>query len=389
MLRGTTALYILAGLALAGATAAAPNTKTTLTCDGQWHTVRAVDVTQDYGDFDSLNAVSGLSSSDVWAVGQYHDFSGTDYDQTLAEHWDGASWKVISTPPPSRSISILFGVSASGPNDVWAVGYEHDVGETYRTLIEHWDGRAWTIVQDGTQQGWLSSVVAIGPSDVWAAGSTDYIGSGLVEHWDGKTWTATLIADGVFLRGIAAINSSDVWVVGQRARNGSGDHTYAAHFDGGKWTRVHTPSPLRQHDIDQNWLTSVAAPASNDVWAVGVTRDPDYGIPDRTLAEHWDGSAWHVVHTPKLRQTGNDFWGVAAAAPNVWAVGSVGTDPNFAPLGEMWDGTSWSRVKTPSPGSLLSVSAIPGSLDLWATGNRVKQDLYIGTLVEHLCTTDN
>ncbi|HEY3777744.1 MAG TPA: hypothetical protein VGL35_06775 [Rhizomicrobium sp.] len=356
------------------------------TCDGNWKTVRGRDVTRAYGDFNSLNAVAALASDDVWAVGQFRQFAGTDYDQTLAEHWNGTKWKVVPMPSPSLPLAVLAGVAATGPHDIWAVGYEQAVGQSYRTLIEHWDGNAWTIVEDGSNQGWLTSVVALGPSDVWAAGSTDYIGSGLVEHWDGHSWTPTLLADSVFLRGIAATTGNDIWVVGQHARNGDGDHTFAAHFDGTRWTRVPTPNPLRQNDIDQNWLTSVAALASDDVWAAGVTRDPDYGIPDHTLSEHWDGNAWQVVHTPHLHQRASDFWSIAALSTGLSAVGSTGSDPNFSPLSEAWNGTSWNHVKTPSSGSLLGLASIPANSELWAVGNRIKQNLYTGTLVEHLCS---
>ena len=158
-------------------------------CDGRWHTVRAVDVTRQLGDFNSLNAVAALSSTDVWAVGQWQRFSGTDYSHALVEHWDGTSWAVMQTPHPSLAISILFGVAALSSNDVWAVGYEESLISGYRTLIEHWDGSAWSIIQDGTHEGWLTSVTAIAPDDVWAVGSTNYIGQGLIEHWDGTTWT--------------------------------------------------------------------------------------------------------------------------------------------------------------------------------------------------------
>lgn len=357
------------------------------TCDGQWHTVHAVDVVQDYGDFNALNAVAALSPTDVWAVGQFHDFDLNDYDQTLAEHWNGTKWKVVPTPTPSLPISVLWGVAGSSSTDVWAVGYERGGSYDYSTLIEHWDGNQWTIVQDAAYEGWLTSVVAIASDDVWAVGSTDYIGYGLLEHWDGSQWTETLLPDASFLRAVTAISQNDVWAVGQKPRNGDGDHTFAVHFDGTNWTHVHTPSPLRQHDIDQNWLTSVTALASDDVWASGITRDPDYGILDRTLSEHWDGNQWSVVHTRRLgKDVGNDFWATSAlASGDIWAVGSVGNDPNFKTLSEQWNGTSWTRLKTGSSGALLALAAIPSTQELWATGYRVKQNLYTGTLIEHLC----
>jgi len=286
-------------------------------CDGRWHTVPAVDVTRQVGDFNSLNAVAALSSTDVWAVGQWRRFAGTGYNHALVEHWDGTSWTVIPTLHPSMAISILFGVAALSSNDVWAVGYEEDLTTGYRTLIEHWDGSTWTIVQDGTSEGWLTSVTAIAPDDVWAVGSTNYIGQGLIEHWDGTAWTETLLQDAVFLRSVTAINQNDVWAVGQLPHDGDGDYTYAVHFDGSSWTQAPTPSPLQRHTIDQNWLTSVTALASDDVWAAGIMRDPDFGILDRTFTEHWDGSTWTVVPTPRQGDNvNNDFWGIMAFDPS-------------------------------------------------------------------------
>ncbi|HEY2447018.1 MAG TPA: hypothetical protein VGI20_14880 [Rhizomicrobium sp.] len=384
---GLLSLAGVTGLLIASASASPVDGVSPLICDGQWHTVRAVDVTKQYGDFNSLNAMAALSSSDVWAVGQFRQFALNDYDQTLAEHWNGTKWKVIPTPTPAKPISILWGAAAISPQDVWAVGYERDVGSGYYTLIEHWDGKKWTIVQDASGQGWLTSVAAVSSTDVWAVGSTDYIGHGLIEHWDGKSWTRKTLQASSFLRAVTAIGQDDVWAVGQTPRNGDGDHTYALHFDGTSWTHVRTPSPLRLHTVDQNWLTSVTALASDDVWAAGVTRDPDYGILDRTLTEHWDGRHWRVVHSPHLgHDVGNDFWAAAAlSSTDVWSLGSVGNDPNFRPLGEYWNGGSWTRTRVPSSGTLLGLAAISSTPELWSAGNRVKQNLYTGTLAEHLC----
>ena len=356
--------------------------------DGQWHTVPAVDVTHQLGDFNSLNAVAVLSSMDAWAVGQWARFAGNDYNHTLAEHWDGTIWTEVQTPHPRLAISYLFGVAAIAADDVWAVGYEIMVGGNYRTLIEHWDGTAWTIVQDGTFAGWLTSVTAIAPDDVWAVGSTNYIGQGLIEHWDGTTWTSTLLQDTVFLRSVTAINQSDVWAVGQLPHDSEGDYTYAVHFDGSSWTQVPTPSPLQRRTSDQNWLTSVTALASDDVWAAGIMRDPDFGILDRTLIEHWNGSTWTVVPTPvQGHNVNNDFWSIVAFDPsNIWAVGSVGNDPDFAPLIEHWDGTAWTPVApASSEGVLLALAGIQSNMELWSTGYRTKHNRYTGTLAQHLC----
>jgi hypothetical protein len=37
-------------------------------------------------------------------------------------HWDGTSWKIVTSPQPDASLDILTGVTAISTNDVWAVG---------------------------------------------------------------------------------------------------------------------------------------------------------------------------------------------------------------------------------------------------------------------------
>ena len=61
-----------------------------------------------------LLAVSARTSSDAWAVG--YQYATSDQPTTLAEHWNGTSWSVVSTPNPTNR-SILDGVAAIAAND--------------------------------------------------------------------------------------------------------------------------------------------------------------------------------------------------------------------------------------------------------------------------------
>ena len=56
--------------------------------------------------------------------------------------WDAGK---IKTPNIVRQGERLLGVSASSPNDAWAVGNTNMISLTsHDTLAAHWDGTAWT-----------------------------------------------------------------------------------------------------------------------------------------------------------------------------------------------------------------------------------------------------
>jgi hypothetical protein len=159
---------------------------------------------------------------------------------------------------------------------------------------------------------------------------------------------------------VAAIASDDVWAVGAYGNLGVSSQQLIQHWDGTQWTRTEA-----LHLGGASELASVSAIASDDVWAVG------YG-PRGALIEHWDGSAWKVVTHPRPG-TFNRFLGVAATSPNdVWAVGLFGNGGLFQTLVEHWDGKSWRVVPSPNVpnqhNQLNAVTAVPGSNELWAVG---------------------
>src|SRR5262245_6007715 len=296
-------------------------------CDGSWHTVPSDNPKHDYGDYDSLVALDALSPTDAWAIGITSDFDHPPAGfKTLIEHWDGTRWSRVDCPNSKRTNwDQLADIAVLSPTDAWAVGIEN--AGYYRDLILHWDGRSWTIQDDGTTDAYLTSVSALGPSDVWVAGSTNYVGKGLLMHWDGLKWTQTRLGAAIVFRDIRALAPNDVWAVGQLSINYFGDLTVAYHFDGTSWTRTPTPSPLQKHDIDQNWLTSIAAVAPDDIWVTGITRDHDYGIVDMPFFLHWDGVSWSLVESPDPggKDADTDLWSSVAFAWNdIWAVGSTG-----------------------------------------------------------------
>ena len=67
-----------------------------------------------------------------------------------ALHYNGAAWRgtfVAAAGRTGPSSPILHGVTAIASNNVWAVGDNEEVpGLGLTTLIEHWNGSAWSIV---------------------------------------------------------------------------------------------------------------------------------------------------------------------------------------------------------------------------------------------------
>ena len=93
--------------------------------------------------------------------------------QTLILHYDGTSWAVITSPNASTSHNYLFSIDSASANDVWTAGYYYDLGTSkFRTLTEHWNGTAWSVVPipSGTDNNYLYGIAVVSSTDVSAVG---------------------------------------------------------------------------------------------------------------------------------------------------------------------------------------------------------------------------
>jgi hypothetical protein len=85
------------------------------------------------------------------AVGNYVKTSGAAV--SLAEQWDGTSWRILPTPHrPGAAISSLFGVACTAPSACTAVGTSFTTAGASQTLAERWDGTRWTIQATPTRR---------------------------------------------------------------------------------------------------------------------------------------------------------------------------------------------------------------------------------------------
>jgi hypothetical protein len=273
-----------------------------------------------------LASISAISANDIWAAGYYYPSTPLNAPyQTLIEHWNGGAWSIIPSPNVTGTSNYLTSIAAASANDVWAVGAS-TTANAQQALTMHWNGTQWSIVPNpASDDSELQDVAALSANNAWAVGF-QYINGWhqmLIEHWDGTQWSivpAPYTGSSTRLRSVAASGPNDVWAVGEYS--GVNYRTLIVHWDGTAWSIVPSPNATE----GTNRLGSIEAVSPTDVWAVGDYRYqyPAQGGGTRTLIEHWDGTRWSIVLSPNREgDSYANYLGevTASGATNVWAVG--------------------------------------------------------------------
>jgi len=252
----------------------------------------------------ALTGVSCTRPSSCMAVGS----AGTAMDDTrstLAESWNGTAWKLVSTPPPPTSgDTALSRVSCTAPASCMAAG---DYGDTHKsmplTLAETWNGTTWRILATPNpgSSGTLSGVDCTAASACLAVGGHRHSGPNLLnatlsEQWNGHTWRARSSPnpnaanfagfDAISCTGPTACMATG-FALGEQGESGI---TLAESWNGTTWSLLKAPSPGSSSDD----LLGVSCTSPSNCLAVG---DADSGS-EFTLAEAWNGTRWRVTKTP-------------------------------------------------------------------------------------------
>ena len=344
-----------------------------------------------------LYAVSALSPSAAWAVGStFTQGQATDQSEGLIERWDGSAWHIVASVDTSHV--GLNAITAISPTDVWVVGEQSQPGRPY---IMHWDGTAWSVVPSPSPtsawSAWLSEVVAITAQDVWAFGGQyatppdQQAPQVLVEHWNGASWqivSSPPLPSGTSRNGGATLSATRIpgtnqlWAVGEWHQwIGLGRGTpLIERWDGTAWQIV--PGPALPKNAGGGGWSSVVALSATNAWAVGSF---GYLSTEHPLIAHWDGTSWqNAVADPN---TYGALDSVAAASANdVRAAGlfrtehdaSTGTGQSV-PLIEQWNGTSWQAATFPELPAMALFSpqglhiATDGAGNYWVVGSYLTQ----------------
>ena len=359
----------------------------------------------------SLADVACMTTSDCMAVGSYTESSGAQL--TLAEHWNGTAWSVLRTFTQADPLSGLSGVSCNTATACTAVGAFVTRSDTLATLAERWNGRSWRVQPVPDPAGAkVSALTAVScPAAAWCM-TVGYTYSGgaqqaIAERWNGSRWALLPVVGSGWLAAVSCTSTTNCEAVGSVVAPNS-RLALAARWNGSSWAVQTVPSPgatitqlsgvscfglqctavgdanssltSTQNPLTERWTGSAWQVQANpggarQLGAVSCTRRlrcmavgsnlAIHGphLPTTTTALSWNGTSWsasRAVDPARFKRA----WlsGISCASPRrCQAVGGyIGVTGLAFPLAESWDGAHWAKrpVAGPSPSfnSLYGIS---------------------------------
>jgi hypothetical protein len=179
---------------------------------------------------DKLNGVKAFGPNDVWAVGSR--ITTTSQTQTLILHWNGSAWSIAPSANPNPNTDSLRAIDGTSSSDLWAVGQQvtsesiTGAAPGTRTLTEHFNGNRWTAVASPNtrDEDTLSGVAAVSPTAIFAVGNFEDrtgfpVDRTLAEQFNDTSWSivpsVNVGATDNLLMGAARIpGTTSVWAVG-------------------------------------------------------------------------------------------------------------------------------------------------------------------------------
>jgi hypothetical protein len=272
----------------------------------------------------SLNAVSVVGSSDVWAVGP----------GGLIAHFDGNGWSAVPGPTSAQ----LYDIDMVSAGDGWAVGgrVNHDT-RAVSGVILRLEAGTWREQQHPGSAARIMAVDAMSPDEAWAVNET-----GEVLRHAGGTWRIAGRVPGVFLNSISMVNNTMGWATGN-----DGSQALMVRYQNDTWVKVPVGGGLSDA-VDVKML------AANDGWALGLRFNADATFDSVLL--RFTGSTWSQADFSRNAVVSRlDM----ADSSSGWAVGRDGLVLGIA-------GGHFQRQTSPTSLNLYDVATRQGQA--WAVG---------------------
>jgi hypothetical protein len=215
-------------------------------------------------------------------------------EEPLVERWNGSRWTIDAIARPSSTDSALHAIACASARSCVAVGAK--ASPNTRALVEHWNGTQWsmqTVVNPaGSTHTFLDGVTCTGVANCTAVGYTGSNANGvhtLVEHWNGSAWTRQSGPDypccnpsSGRLHSVACPTSAACMAVGDAFA-----FALTVRRSAGTWLYQSSPQPNNVQ------LGGVSCPTATNCVAVGTNFASGH-----TRAEHWDGTRWTIQPSP-------------------------------------------------------------------------------------------
>jgi len=296
-----------------------------------------------------LTGASFVSAGESWAVGS--SGSQGNANRTLIERFNGSAWSLVTSPNQGSGNNSLNSVSMI-PGAGWAVGFAQN--GPYQPLALHWNGTQWSVVSSGHfgNDALFTSVDTLAGGSAWAAGfqlTANGTRRTLIEHTTGGALsTVASPNDGTSatdntLTGVGGTQATGLWAVGYRV-SGAGLKPLLLRYDttkpSPKWVSVSGAGGVPSPGKAETVLTGVSVLSAKNVWAVGYFSD---GSAERPLSLHWNGTKWSnssIPGTGALRKV------TAITASNVWAAGTYynASAQRNETLVVHFNGTAWTTA---------------------------------------------
>ena len=341
--------------------------------------------------------------------------SKTGHSNTLTERWDGKRWSIITSPSP-WVYSLLNAVSCTAPSSCIAVGSRQDENVPGRALVEHWNGTKWSIVPTGINVPFTAVLRAVScrtSNDCFAVGDFYESEGGphtLVDHWDGRRWSMVPSPTprpnhGSALLGVSCTTGTACVAVGY-----TDAVPLVEQWNGRTWSVVPSAHPPRRQA--GSVLASVKCTSNTNCVAVGHsggliypqvnppgdaklrkcrTADPNCIVAD-SLIERWNGTTWSIVPSPNLTGYESGLSSVkCVTATDCTAVGGPSFQAPYSAPGrrliEHWNGTAWTITPSLGPAptaiSYLAGVSCATSTSCVAVGAFLAPPYHEKTFVEH------
>jgi hypothetical protein len=331
-----------------------------------------------------------------------------------------AGWRVSASIAGRSEGTYMTTLAVVSARDAWALGFT-DTPTREFAIIRRWNGRTWASVQppakiaaawDRQFPDFVTAAASRTSLLMFSTASNGYYLLHTGKHW--RLGKLPGISESVSydITGAAVFGPGNAWALGVRTAPASDGFyrysTYAAHFNGSRWTAV--PVPLKSAATSPSLdFPALSAISPRNIWAIsgstvlrwtgdtaGFTRaavQPPLargavltsiatapggtvwvaGIHGKTpFTARWNGSAWALRSLPASARNFTIISLAAHGQGGLWAIGA--THPNGKPPAtRLWrySGRAWTGPVALHLGAgqqLFEVAPVPRTDTTWAVG---------------------